>query len=62
MDNYSSQIKLDEFGNIDLAYYRRQAELARASFIKQSIKALLSRLKSAVRLESFTPFQYHLNR
>ncbi|RDE24959.1 hypothetical protein DV711_05125 [Motiliproteus coralliicola] len=57
----SSNIKIDEFGSIDLAYYRRQGELARAAFLLQGIKSISGWLKSLVRIERFTPFQYHLS-
>ncbi|MEH6823489.1 MAG: hypothetical protein V7629_06220 [Motiliproteus sp.] len=62
MNKQTNAIKTNEFGAIDLAYYQRQAERARAVFIKQGIKAIASWLKGLIHIERRTPFEFHLGR
>lgn len=62
MSKQTNAIKTNEFGAIDLAYYQRQAELARAVFIKQGIKEITRWLKGFIRIERRTPFEFRLGR
>ncbi len=62
MSKQTNAIKTNEFGAIDLAYYQHQAELARAAFIKQGVKAIAGWLKGIVRIERRTPFEFRLGR